>query len=110
MALFLMLAILLGMKMPRVSSFTAYNCSNRSNYVEVYSRVELASCHSPSLDLCVERIMSAEIIQVKKMRVVPVLRCLAVITEIFQHCGHTSAAGVMRLELAGWTGRGWNLL
>ena len=55
--MFLMLAILLGMKMPRVSSFTAYNCSNRSNNVEVYSRVELASCHSTSLDLCVERIM-----------------------------------------------------
>ena len=97
-ALFLMAAILLGMNVPRVSGFTAYDCSNRSNNVEVYSLLEPASCHSASLDLRVERIMPAEIIQVKKTRVVPVLRCLAVVTEVSQYCGHSSAAGVMRFH------------
>ena len=90
-ALFMMLAILLGMNVPRVSGFTAYDCLNRSNNVEVYSLLEPASCHSASLDLRVERIMPAEIIQVKKTRVVPVLRCLAVVTEVSQYCGHSSA-------------------
>ena len=94
----MMIAILLGMNVPRVSGFTAYDCSNRSNNVEVYSLLEPASCHSASLDLRVERIMPAEIIQVKKTRVVPVLRCLAVVTEVSQYCGHSSAAGVMRFH------------
>ena len=84
-ALFMMFTILLGMNVPRVSGFTAYDCSNRSNNVEVYSLLEPASCHSASLDLRVERIMPAEIIQVKKTRVVPVLRCLAVVTEVSQY-------------------------
>ena len=57
-----------------------------------------SSCHSTFLDLCVERIMPAEIIQVKKTRVVPVLQCLAVITEVSQYCRHSSAVGVMRFH------------
>ena len=92
-------AILLGMNVPRVSCFTAFDCSNRSNSGEVYTLLEPASCHSTSLDLRVERIMPAEIIQVKKTRVVLVLQCLAVITEVSQYCGHSLAAGVMRFHL-----------
>ena len=42
--------------------------------------------------------MLAEIIQVKKTRVVLVLGCLAIITEVSQYCGHSSAAGVMRFH------------
>ena len=97
-ALFIMFAILLGMNVPQVSGFTAYDCSNCSYNVEVYSLLEPASCHSASLDLHVEKIMPAEIIQVKKTRVVPVLRCLAVVTEVSQYCGHSSAVGVMRFH------------
>ena len=94
----MLFAILLGMNVPRVSSFTAYDCSKYSNNVEVYSLLEPASCHSTSLDLRVERIMPAEIIQVKKTRVEPVLECLVVITVVSQYCGHSSAVGVMRFH------------
>ena len=83
-ALFLTTALLLGMQIPRVRAFTAYDCSNQSNNVEVFSLLEPASCHEASIDLRVERTLPAEIIQVKKTRMVPVFRCLAVETEISQ--------------------------
>ena len=57
---------------------------------------EPASCHAASIDLRVERTLPAEIIQVKKTRMVPVFRCLAVETEVSQYCGHSSAVGVMQ--------------
>ena len=41
--------------------------------------------------------LSAEIIQVKKTRIVPVFCCLAVESEFLQYCGHSSAAGVLRI-------------
>ena len=43
MAIFLMLAILFGMNVPRASPFTAYDYSNRSNNVDVYSLLAPAS-------------------------------------------------------------------
>ena len=95
-ALFLTTALLLGMQFPRARAFTAYDCSNRSNNVEVFSLLEPASCHAASIDLRVERTLPAEIIQVKKTRMVPVFRCLAVETEVSQYCGHSSAAGVVQ--------------
>ena len=64
--------------------------------MEVFSLLEPASCHAASTDLRVERILPAEIIQIRKTRTIPVLRCLAVVTEVSQYCGHSSAAGVMR--------------
>ena len=45
MAIFLMLAILFGMNVPRASPFTAYDYSNRSNNVEAFNNegtIELA--------------------------------------------------------------------
>ena len=95
-SLFLTMALLLVMQFPRARAFTAYNCSNRSNNVEVFSLLEPASCHAASINLRVERTLPAEIIQVKKTRMVPVFRCLAVETEVSQYCGHSSAAGVMQ--------------
>ena len=41
--------------------------------------------------------MSAEIIQVKKTRIVPVHHCLAVESEFSQYYGHSSAAGVLQI-------------
>ena len=76
--------------------FPAYNCHNRSNHVEVFSLLEPSSCHAASTDLRVERILPAEIIQIRKTRTIPILRCLVVVTEVSQYCGHSSAAGVMR--------------
>ena len=72
-ALFLAMALLLGMQIPRARAFTAYNCSNRSNNVEVFSLLEPASCHAASIDLRGKRTLPTEIIQVKKTRMVPVL-------------------------------------
>ena len=84
------------MQIYRASAFTAYDCSNRSNNVEVFLLLEPASCHAASIDLCVERTLPVEIIQVKKTRMVPVFRYLAMETEILQYCGHSSVAGVMQ--------------
>ena len=64
--------------------------------MEVFSQLEPASCHAASTELRVERMLPAEIIQIRKTRTIPVLRCLAVVTEVSQYCGHSSAAGVMR--------------
>ena len=75
--------------------FPAYDCHNRSNHVEVFSLLEPPSCHAASTDLRVERMLPAEIIEIRKTRTIPVLCCLAVVTEVSQYCGHSSAAGVM---------------
>ena len=90
------LLFILGLLTGCSHGFPAYDCHNWSNHVEVFSLLEPASCHAASTDLRVERMLPAEIIQIKKTRTIPVLRCLAVITEVSQYCGHSSAAGVMR--------------
>ena len=90
------LLFILGLLAGSSHGFPAYDCHNRSNHVEVFSLLETASCHASSTDLRVERILPAEIIQIRKTRTIPVLRCLAVVTEVSQYCGHSSAAGVMR--------------
>ena len=90
------LLFILGLLTGRSHGFPAYDCHNRSNHVEVFSLLEPASCHAASTDFRVERMLPAEIIQIRKTRTIPVLRCLAVVTEVSQYCGHSSAAGVMR--------------
>ena len=90
------LLFILGLLTSCSHGFPAYDCHNRSNHVEVYSLLEPASCHAASTDLRVERMLPAEIIQIRKTRTIPVLRCLAVVTEVSQYCGHSSAEGVMR--------------
>ena len=90
------LLFILGLLTGRSHGFPAYDCHNRSNRVEVFSLLEPASCHAASTELRVERMLLAEIIQIRKTRTIPVLRCLAVVTKVSQYCGHSSAAGVMR--------------
>ena len=53
----------------------------------------------PSFAKCLRfvQVLNAEIIQVKKTRIVPVHWCLAVKSEFSQYCGHSSAAGVLRI-------------
>ena len=41
----------------------------------------------------------------KKTRIVPVFRCLAIESEFSQYCSHSSAAGVLRI-LKFWENRG----
>ena len=72
-----LLLFILGLLAGRSHGFPAYDCHNRSNHVEVYSLLEPASCHAASTDLRVERMLPAEIIQIRKTRTIPVLRCLA---------------------------------
>ena len=91
-----LLLFILGLLTGRSHGFPAYDCHNRSNHVEVFSLLEPASCHAASTELRVERMLPAEIIQIRKTRTIPVLRCLAVVTEVSQYCGHSSATGVMR--------------
>ena len=90
------LLFILGLLTGHSHGFPAYDCHNRSNHVEVFSLLEPASCHAASTDLRVERILPAEIIQISNTRTIPVLRCLAVVTEVLQYCRHSSVAGVMR--------------
>ena len=56
--------------------------SNKSKDVGAHSLLELVSCHSTTPSSGVDRIMPANIIQVKRARVVPVLRESTVIKEI----------------------------
>jgi hypothetical protein len=58
-----------------VSGFMAYDCNNASNVVEAYSLLEPAPCHASGFEHRYERIISAEIIQQKRERTVPVFRC-----------------------------------
>ena len=97
-ALMCLMVFLLGLCIGRSHGFPAYDYHNRSNHLEVFSLLEPASCHAASTDLRMERILPAEIIQIKKTRVIPVLRCLAVVTEVSQYCGHSLAAGPMRFH------------
>ena len=90
------LLFILGLLTGCSHGFPAFDCHNRSNHVEVFSLLEPASCHAASTDLRVERMLPAEIIQIKKTRTIPVLHCLAVVTEVSQYCRRSSSAGVMR--------------
>ena len=63
-----LLLFILGLLAGRSHGFPAYDCHNRSNHVEVYSLLEPASCHAASTDLRVERMLPAEIIQIRKTR------------------------------------------
>ena len=84
------LLFILGLLIGRSHGFPAYDCHNRSNHAEVFSLLEHASCHAASMVLRVKRILPAKIIQIRKTRTIPVLRCLAVVTEVSQYCGHLS--------------------
>ena len=52
--------------------FTAYDCHNRTNKVDVYLLTEPEACHSQASELKFVRVLSAEIIQVKKTRMITV--------------------------------------
>jgi hypothetical protein len=97
--LFLILPLLLQLCSfgTQVNAFSAFDCQNRSNRVTAYSLIEPESCHGHVSDLRFVRVLSAEIIQVKKTRIIPISRCLAVESEFSQYCGHSSAAGVLRI-------------
>jgi len=77
-------------------SFLAYDCLDKGNVVTAYSLLEPGTCHLSGMDHKHERILSTEIVQMKKERSLPVFRCMVTESLVSQYCGHFSAAGVMR--------------
>jgi hypothetical protein len=76
--------------------FIAYDCMNASNTVEAYSLLAPEECHVTGGEHKVERIVQAEVVQVKRERSITVFRCQVLETLVSQYCGHSSAAGVTR--------------
>ena len=71
-----MLAIT-GVHYPEIASgFTAYDCANATNRVDVYSLLEPAACPTTTSHHSVERTIFGEIVHIKTERRVPVYRCL----------------------------------
>jgi hypothetical protein len=96
MTMMMMTMMACAMIVTPVTAFMAYDCSNSSNVVEAYSLLEPAPCHASGFEHRYERIISAEIIQQKRERTVPVFRCHVLESVFSQYCGHSSAAGVTR--------------
>jgi hypothetical protein len=78
------------------SGFVAYDCMNASNTVEAYSLLAPEECHVTGGEHKVERIVQAEVVQIKRERTINVFRCQVLETLVSQYCGHSSAAGVTR--------------
>jgi hypothetical protein len=79
-----------------VEGFTAYDCSNRSNVVEVYSLLEQDACANMGKEGEVKTTVYGEILQINLDRMIPVFRCIVIEIVISQYCGMFSAAGVAR--------------
>jgi hypothetical protein len=88
-----MLACLMGSP---ADAFIAYDCSNNTNIVELYSLLEPDACANMGKDGEVETSVYGEVAQVKQDRMIPVFRCMVVETLVAQYCGMFSAAGVKR--------------
>jgi len=77
-----------GLQYPEIASgFTAYDCANTTNRVDVYSLLEPAACPTTTSHHSVERTIFGEIVQIKTERRVPVYRCSVIETVISQYCG-----------------------
>jgi len=78
-------------------AFPVYDCSNRSSTVTAYSLIKPDTCRVTTTGLREEKILSAEIVQIRRSQTIPVYRCHAVESMFTQYCGHSSAAGVLRI-------------
>jgi hypothetical protein len=78
------------------STFTAYDCSNKSNVIESYSLLEPDVCANTGEEGEVETTVYRETVQIKQDRMIPVFRCLVIEPIVTQYCGHFSSAGVTR--------------
>jgi hypothetical protein len=77
-------------------TFTAYDCSNRSNMIESYSLLEPDACAASDKAGEFETTVYGEIMQIKQDRMIPVFRCHVIETIVSQYCRHFSPAGVIR--------------
>jgi hypothetical protein len=78
------------------SGFVAFDCMNASNVVEASSLLAPEECHLTGGEHKVERIVQAEVVQIKRERTVSVFRCQVLETLVSKYCGYSSAAGVTR--------------
>jgi hypothetical protein len=82
--------------LPGTEGFKAYDCSNSSNPVEMYSLSDPEPCPDVALDHVVERVLHGEIVQMKRERLIRIARCHVVESVLSQYCGWQSRAGVVR--------------
>jgi hypothetical protein len=76
------------------SSFTSYDCTNRSTIVESYPLLEPDACAITGGNREVEMIVYGEIVQMKQDRIIPIFRSQVVVTIVSQCRGHWFSAGV----------------
>jgi len=74
-----------------------FDCNNASNPVEHYSLLEPGPCPDVMRTYQLERMREGEIVQMKKERLLPVVRCHVVETIQSQYCGWQSRAGVTHI-------------
>jgi len=79
-----------------VGRFMAYDCTNTTNRVDVYSLLEAAVCPSATPHHMVECTIFGEIVQVKIESRASAFRCRVTETVTSQYCGFLSAGGVVR--------------
>jgi hypothetical protein len=90
-----MLTVLLS-SLAGVEGFQAYDCSNSSNPVDMYTLVDPEPCPDVAMDHVVERMLHQEIVQMKRERLIRITRCHVVESIMSQYCGWQSRAGVVR--------------
>ncbi len=79
-----------------VEGLQAYDCSNSSNPVDMYSLLDPEPCPDVAMDHVVERMMHGEIVQMKRERLIRITRFHVVESVTSQYCGWQSRAGVVR--------------
>jgi hypothetical protein len=70
-----------------VEGFKAYDCSNSSNPVGMYSLLDLEPCPDVAMDHVVERMLHREIVQMKRERLIRITRFHVVESVMSQYCG-----------------------
>jgi hypothetical protein len=71
--------------LPGTEGLKAYDCSNSSNPVEMYSLLDPEPCPDVALDHVVERVLHREIVQMKRERLVQITRCHVVESVLSQN-------------------------
>ncbi len=84
--------------LPGTNGFRAYNCSNSSNPMEMYSLLDPEPCTDVAMNHGVERTLQGEIMKVKRERLIRITHCHVVESVVSQYCGWQSRAGIMRYQ------------
>jgi hypothetical protein len=87
----MMLVMLAGL--PECAAFRAYDCNNQSSQIEQYSLLDPEPCGNMEKVHAIERELYGEIVQIKKERLVQVIRCTATQTVKSVYCGWQSRTG-----------------